>query len=295
MRDLSPAFAEHLAGGVTTLARCWLIARRDGVTLGFTDHDDDLVFNGTTLAARSGVDSSQVDASLGLAVGGSEISGALTSATLTEADLANGLYDGASVETWIVNWSDVGMRELLDVATVGEISRSDIAFTAELRSLAHAFDQTRGRLYQAGCSADLGDDQCKVALASPTFSTSANATSGGRLDMRAALGAYASGWFTGGVVTFTSGANASARAVVKAHAVVGAAHIISFWTLLAHQVAAGDAFSITAGCDKAFATCRSKFDNIVNFRGFPHMPGNDVVASYPMQGDGNMDGGSLFR
>jgi uncharacterized phage protein (TIGR02218 family) len=49
----------------------------------------------------------------------------------------------------------------------------------------------------------------------------------------------------------------------------------------------GDGFFIQAGCDKQFVTCRSKFGNGVNFRGFPAIPGDDTIVRYPTQGGGN--------
>ena len=58
---------------------------------------------------------------------------------------------------------------------------------------------------------------------------------------------------------------------------------------MACAIAAGDAFTLRAGCDKQFATCRAKFANAVNFRGFPHMPGDDFVLSYATQGDPDND------
>ena len=59
-------------------------------------------------------------------------------------------------------------------------------------------------------------------------------------------------------------------------------------------IAAGDTFVVTAGCDKRFATCRDRFDNVVNFRGFPHIPGNDFVMRYAVPGEPGNDGGSLL-
>ena len=35
-----------LDGDLTTIALCWRIERRDGVTIGLTDHDRDLVIDG---------------------------------------------------------------------------------------------------------------------------------------------------------------------------------------------------------------------------------------------------------
>jgi uncharacterized phage protein (TIGR02218 family) len=51
-------------------------------------------------------------------------------------------------------------------------------------------------------------------------------------------------------------------------------------------------FSVLAGCDKAFSTCKKKFDNALNFRGFPHLPGNDVAYSYVVEGS-DFDGGPV--
>jgi uncharacterized phage protein (TIGR02218 family) len=55
---------------------------------------------------------------------------------------------------------------------------------------------------------------------------------------------------------------------------------VELWQEPAQAPVAGDTFTVAAGCDKQLATCRTKFSNTVNFRGFPHMPGNDFVTSY---------------
>ena len=46
-----------------------------------------------------------------------------------------------------------------------------------------------------------------------------------------------------------------------------------------NAIAIGDAYSVHAGCDKLLATCRDKFSNVINFRGFPHVPGLDRMVS----------------
>src|SRR3954470_21603633 len=137
MRTLPPGLAAHLERGATTLCRCWKLARRDGAVAGFTDHDRDLVFDGVTFAARSGLEAAEASAELGFAVGGGEVSGALVSAGIGEDDLAAGLYDDARVETWLVNWTDPEQRLLLDAGFIGEIRRADGAFVAEVRGPMH--------------------------------------------------------------------------------------------------------------------------------------------------------------
>ena len=140
MRTLPPGLAAHLEGGATTLCHAWRLVRRDGAAFGFTDHDRDLVISGATFAARTGLDAAEATQNLGFAVGGGEVSGALVSAGITEDDLAAGLYDDASVETWLVNWSNPDERVLIDVGTIGEVRRADDAFVAELRGLMHRLD-----------------------------------------------------------------------------------------------------------------------------------------------------------
>ena len=148
MRTSPSSLAAHLADGVTTLCHCWKLIRRDGKTFGFTDHDRDLSFGGTTFAARSGLEAAEATAELGFAVGGGEVAGALVSAGLTEDDIASGLYDDASVETWLVNWSNLAERLLIDIGSIGEIRRQDGRFVAEVRGLMHRFDEERGRLFR---------------------------------------------------------------------------------------------------------------------------------------------------
>jgi uncharacterized phage protein (TIGR02218 family) len=43
----------------------------------------------------------------------------------------------------------------------------------------------------------------------------------------------------------------------------------------------GCQIELTEGCDKRFATCVSRFGNAANFRGEPHLPGNDLLTRYP--------------
>lgn len=293
MRQIPAALAAHLDGGTTTLCRCWSLTRRDGLVLGFTDHDRDLAFGAVTYAATTGLEAAESAAELGFAIGGGEVAGAFAASGLNEADLARGLYDDARVAIWLVNWADVAQRLLLETGFVGEIRRSDVAFTAEVRGLAKAFDDERGRLYMRSCSADLGDSRCGVSLSAVNGMV---ASTDGRIGLTApALAGHGDGHFTGGRLIFTAGANAGFASEVKSHAVAGGVVAIQLWQAPPAPIAPGDSFSLTPGCDKSFATCQAKFANGINFRGFPHIPGNDFVVGGVRPGDGTLDGGSLFR
>ncbi len=294
MRAIPPALQAKLDSGVTTLCRCWVITRNDGATQGFTDHDQDVTLDSVTCLAGSGLTGSEVTETLGLAVAGSEMSGALSADTLNEDDLAAGCYDAAGVEIWLTDWSEPSLRVLLAKGTLGEVKREGLAFTAEVRGLSDRLAQDSGRLYTATCSADLGDGRCKIELAGADFTgtgavTALSATS---TFTASGLDGFADGWFTGGKLTFTSGANAGLGVEVKSH---GKASVVTLdlWQAMPQPIQGGDAFTVTAGCDKRFATCHDKFNNVVNFRGFPHIPGNDFVVRYPVEGEPGNDGSSL--
>jgi uncharacterized phage protein (TIGR02218 family) len=286
VRSIPPALQAKLDSGVTTLARCWIVTRRDGVTMGFTDHDADLTLAGTLCHADTGLAASEATARLGLQVDGSEIAGALSDDSLAEADLAAGRYDAAAIEMYLVDWSEPSLSVLLAEGALGEVRREGHAFAAEFRSLAHRLDEESGRLYTATCAADLGDARCTIDLANPAFRGSGTvaALAGASAFHAAGLDGFADGWFTEGRLGFTGGANAGFAVEVKTHRVALDGVLIALWQRAAEPIAPGDAFTVTAGCDKRFATCRDRFANAVNFRGFPAIPGNDFVIAYPVPG-----------
>ncbi len=295
MRSIPPALQAKLNSGVTTLCRCWRVARRDGVVLGFTDHDEDVPLGALVCRAGTGLAGSEITSKLGLAVDGAEVSGALASDTLTEADLAAGRYDAAEIETWLVDWSEPALAVLLAKGTLGEVRREGSAFAAEVRGLADRLNQESGRRYTATCSADLGDARCTVNLADPAYRGEGTvaALAGTSAFTATGLEAFADTWFSAGRLAFTSGANAGLAVEVKRHRRDGADVLIELWQAMPEPLAAGDTFVVTAGCDKRFATCRDRFANSVNFRGFPHIPGNDFITRYAVSGEPGHDGRSM--
>lgn len=296
MRNIPDNLAAHMADGATTLCHCWKLIRRDGRSFGFTDHDHDLSFGGTTFAARSGLEAAEATAELGFAVGGGEVAGALMSAGLTEDDISSGLYDDASVETWLVNWANVAERLLLDIGSIGEIRRSDGSFFAEVRGLMHRYDEERGRLFRATCSADLGDAKCGINLGSSSYSDTGTVTrTDGFLGIVASGIGFADGWCTGGRLTWTSGSNAGVSVEIKVHRAISGTDEFDLWQRAPQAIKVGDGFRVTVGCDKTHGMCRRRFKNVANFRGFPHMPGNDFIIRMPQQGEPGLDGRSFFR
>ncbi|MEN3792944.1 DUF2163 domain-containing protein [Fulvimarina sp. MAC3] len=280
MKQFPQALQSALEGPVTTLAECWRITREDGVVFGFTDHDGDLTFDGTLFEARTGLTASEVESELGLAGETREVAGALTSARIEEADIAAGRYDGAKVETFLVDWTNPGEAHArTDVLSVGEIKRGDLAFSAELRSRMADLDRVRGRLYRRQCDASLGDHRCGLNLGELGLVAAATVTTSGKRSVTVALAAAGPiDRYRHGHVVFRTGPAAGTKVEIAYAEDAGSGAIaLALTQPLAAMLEAGDAVDIVEGCDKRFATCRDRFANAENFRGFPHLPGGDTA------------------
>lgn len=294
MRAIDPALKAHLAGDATTLCHAWRVTRGDGVVLGFTEHDHDLTFAGSTFLAASGFSASATEEETGLPAATSEVAGGFSSDAITEADLERGRYDGARVEVFLVNWASPDQHLLLKVQEIGDVTRDAGSFRAELRSFTSRLDQPQGRVYGRRCDASLGDQRCRVAMAPLTAEGHVAAViDAGRLKLTG-IGDFPDGFFRLGVLTFLDGVNAGEKLDIEAHAAVEDGMELSLWLPLSRAPDVGDRVTITAGCDKSFSTCRTKFSNQLNFRGFPHMPGADFAYTYA-DGESVHDGSPLFK
>ena len=297
MRAIDAELQARLDSGATRLCRCWLVRRRDGEAFGFTDHDRDLAFDGMNFRASSGMDASALQSATGLSVDNAQAVGALSGAGVTEEDVRAGRYDRAEIWHWLVDWERPDLRVLLFRGSFGEIRRSDGAFEVELRGLAEALNAPVGRSILRTCDRTLGDGKCGFDVGKAGFSAEATVTSAssGATIVAGDLGGFADGWFTQGIIAWLSGGNAGQSGAVKAdRREASGVRRIALWQAPGRPLAAGDRFRIVAGCDKRAETCRKKFANLKNFRGFPLIPGDDWVTAYPKEG-ANHDGSSLLR
>lgn len=283
---LSQEFLDHLAQGHTTLARCWALTRRDGWRMGFTDHDRDLSFEGITFRADTGLTARVLAQTTGLSIDNTEAVGALSDSSVTEADIRAGRYDGATIEAWLVNWADVEQRVLQFRGRLGEVTRGAGAFQAEIEGLTEALNQPQGLVYQTACSAVLGDGRCRVDLSRPEFHDERPAEAieedGARLRFAQAAN-FVDRWFERGRLVVLSGAAQGLSVAIKNDRLLGEERVIDLWESLRAPLAPGDRLRLEAGCDKEPGTCRFKFDNLLNFRGFPDIPGEDWLTEFPRQ------------
>ncbi|MCC5980358.1 MAG: DUF2163 domain-containing protein [Oceanicaulis sp.] len=281
MIPLPAGFQASLDSGVTTLCWCWLVTRNDGAVLGFTDHDRALEVVGVTCEPQSGFASGPVRSETGAPARGAAF-GALHSDAIQAADIANGLYDGAEVRVMRVNWQSPDQAVTVFTGEIGEIRRAGAAFEAELTGLSARLNRRIGRVFARTCDAELGDHRCTVDLDTPAFTGTGvvvEALADGIITA-SGLSGFAPGWFGEGQLVWTCGANEDARSRVRAHGLAGDLARLELVRAPFHSPKAGDAFTVTAGCDGQALTCRTKFSNFINFRGCPHLPGNDVLVRH---------------
>lgn len=291
MRTIPNELAARLAGGVTTLCHVWRIVRRDGAAFGFTDHDRALMFDDLTCEPAAGVSVGAIEKSAGLGVDTASLSGALASEAVTEEDLARGLWDGARVDLYRVDWTDPSLRVHLFAGRIGEVRRGVQAFEAELRGLQVALNVPVGRVFSRFCDADLGDARCGKDLDHAAFRGEGVVTEAiSATAFRASgLDGFADNWFARGRLVWDGGGEAE----LAAHRVEAGEAVIELLDPRGPAPEVSATFVVYAGCDKRFETCRAKFANTLNFRGFPHMPGNDAIVAGPAPG-ARLDGGSRF-
>lgn len=277
------SFLEHLQSDGTTVCHAWKVTRRDGTVLGFTDHDKDLLFGGTTFAAQTGLTARALQQTTGLSVDNTEAFGALSDAAVKEEDIRAGRYDNAEVTAYLVNWEDPTQNMVLFHGNFGEITWSQGAFQAELRGLSERLNIPFGRVYHAECSAVVGDGQCKVNLSAPnlTFETTIAQIIDSRSFTLSAAPGQQERWFERGAFNVLDGAAKGLSGVIRFDVLQDGRRVIKLWQALGNLPEQGARIRLSAGCDRRAETCRNKFNNFVNFRGFPHIPGEDWLRSYP--------------
>ena len=276
MKTISSGLATHIASDLTTLCTCWLVTRRDSTVFGFTDAATDIVYGGVTYKASTGLTPSSIQTTDALNVDNLEVISMLDAAAITDADLLAGKWDYAAVQIFLLNWADLAQAALqLRRGWTGEIKTGRASFTAELRGMTQPLQQDIGRVFMPSCNADLGDTRCSINLAAWTLSgtvtsvtDAANFAASGRSE--------ATDYFTGGKLTWTGGNNAGWSMEVKSFG----ATTFGLTQAMPLAIQIGDTFSVYAGCNKnRDAGGCLKFSNILNFRGFPDVPGIDRVLS----------------
>ena len=262
------------AAELTTLAFCWRLDRRDGVALGFTSHDRDLRMGGFLFRAAPGMVPSAIEQSSGLEADALSLSGAIISDGLSEADLVAGRWDGARLRLWAVDWSapDIGARLLLS-GELGAVEAEDRAFSVDLVGPKAGLDQPVTEATSPHCRARLGDTRCRADMAGRTHLLRVTGGAGRVLEVAETL---MPDIYAFGALRWADGPQAGLSVGVLAND----AHSVTLAGGVDVEIAPGLLVELTQGCDRRLATCAARFGNAINFRGEPHLPGNDVLMRY---------------
>jgi uncharacterized phage protein (TIGR02218 family) len=269
---MAGAFEPELA----TVAFCWRVQRRDGVCLGFTGHDRDLMIGGIRYRSAPGMLPSAITLSGTLDADALEVAGALTSNAIRGDDLAAGRWDGAAVRVFAVDWEapEAG-EETLAEGELGEVTIRGGGFEARLRGIAAQFERPVVEQTSPDCRAQLGDKRCRVDMAGQVRITRVVSVPGEEsVEVEQAAGANAYGY---GRLRWIGGRNSGLESAIRSSA--GA--VLTLREPPAHAAEVGDMVEISEGCDRRFETCAGRFQNALNFRGEPHLPGMDLLTRYP--------------
>lgn len=257
---------------LTTLAFLWRVERGDGVAVGFTAHDRDLVRDGFVYRAAPGMVPSAIRLSDGFEADDVELDGALASDAFTDADLRAGRWDGARLTVSAVDWTDPDAEAIVLIrGTFGAVALKDGAFSVALRGEAAAFDVPASEETSPSCRASLGDRRCRVDLRGRARRVRALSAAGAVVTLD---GALPDGDFAFGTLMWIDGPRAGMveRVLSSAGTTVTLAEPVA--------VAGAVAVELREGCDRQLATCRARFANAANFQGEPHLPGNDLLMRY---------------
>lgn len=253
---------------------------------GFTDHDQNITFDKVTFLGNTGYTPSATTNSGDLSVDNLDMYGLIDSETITDQDIIAGKYDYCRLWLFLLDYTNLAALEAtIKYGRIGEVSMQRDLFSAEFRGLAQALDQDTITHYVPSCFATLGDSKCGVDLTLAAFNHTGSVTAvpSQRLIEDTTL-SEADDYWQGGVLRWTGGNNAGREVEIKAYLLADPASgnnpTIQLIEPEFGQVQIGDTYTMTRGCDKSLATCRDVFANVINYRGYPHLPGLSEMLNY---------------
>jgi uncharacterized phage protein (TIGR02218 family) len=280
MRNVSAELRETLEGAGMFLAVCVSITRTDSESLYFTSWDSALEIDGNTYSPLNSVTASDAKTSAKPNTDNLEVIGILSAESLTEADVLAGRYDGAAVRMFWVNPVDLSQGVIGNLTgTVGNITLRDGQYTAEILGTAHNLQQHAKLRTSETCRvSQLGNTRCGVNLAGFTHTGTIYASTD-TLNMTVGSMAQATGYFSGGIITFTSGANDGISREIKTHTLTTGRAVLVLQEPFPFSISNGDGVTLVAGCDRTIGTCQTKFSNAARFDGEPYLPLEDKVQN----------------
>lgn len=282
-RDLSVEMYRYLGEETTTTAWCWKLTRQDGLILGFTTHDKEIHHDGVVYEANSGFAPTAVETSGNLSVDNMEMEGYISSDSIQLEDVETGRFDYADVEVFLLDWEiPTNERLLLRKGRLGRVSTGDISLKAEIRGMMQYLQQHFVDVYSKTCRVSLGDAKCGINIAN--YTENHTVTTAANNAVFECTATNPAGYYSFGKLTWTSGLNNGLSMEVRSYTVGKIALLLP----MPYTISAGDTFRIQAGCNRTAEDCNGRFGNIINFRGEPHVPGEDFAYAYAIRGTSNV-------
>ncbi len=265
-----------LEGPVTTSAFGWRLERADGVTLGFTSHDCDTEIDGLTYRASPGLVPTSIVERSGLEASGIDIKGALTSDAIRADELRNGKWDGATLDVFLFDWSDpsAGKRPMAS-GTFGSIEFAANAFTIGIAGPADKLSRPVAPYTSPTCRARFCDARCGLNMQRFVHRRNVTLVSDSLIAVDGP--AFELDRYVNGDLRWMTGKNCGLRQPIIS--VVAGKLLLDRSPPFGIQGSAS--VLLTEGCDKRLSTCSGRFSNVINFRGEPHLPGNDLLTRIP--------------
>lgn len=273
------ALATHVAGYSHKLACLLRLDLKDGTVICLTDHNNELTCDlgdgAQTYSPNPGVSISDITLAAGFEASNFEAFGPVV-APFTRVAVLGGRFRAAVVRLAFVNWETLDWAPVMR-GKVGACRIEGDRWVLECRNAADAFNQTQGGVLSPYCRTWFGSPKCGVTR-TPYETTVAAVTSAGRFTVDLA-GDHADDFFNFGSVLFTSGALAGTdEARILDYA--GSSALVDLFEPMLQAPEVGDGVTLYRGCSKllksddaSVPTCLS-WDNVVNFRGHPEVPGS---------------------
>lgn len=271
MKTISAPLQQGIDNG--TISTFIKIVRSDATIKGFSNHDKPLTIDSIQYKPTPGLERVIMNLRSNAEVSNQEFGGGWV-VDLNETDLQNGLYDDALITVFRADWSNVSAGTVVIFeGSLGMIQWTEDGFKADIHSLMRQLGKKIGisttakcrhNLFTQASSTNIG--ACTLVEGSFTYNTTV-VTATSKLKFTIGSIGQPDAWIANGILTWTSGLNSGASYEVKSYV----SNVVDLFLPTTFIVANGDAFTVTAGCDKNIETCKSKFSNVVNFGGFPHI------------------------
>lgn len=276
MKTITDDLKANFEQNTITIVKCWKIILKDESVIGFTTNNENFTYDGIEYNSFSSNDIKDIKSNLDIEEDNFEFSNIISSDLISTNDILSGKYDNPAIEIFLIdiNNEDNGRVVLLN-GIISDIECKDNTFIAKVKGLKDKINKTIGEVYSPLCRCAFCDSKCGLEKSNFTFSgTITNVVDDvSFITAEEIILSQSNSYFDNGIIEFTSGNNSGQKMEIKQYA--NGTFLLAL--NLPQQLLVGDTFNVIAGCDKQFSTCCGKFNNAVNFRGEPHLPGMEIL------------------